>query len=121
MVLFHNHKPLTNVYTIIRGDIVILDFNQQAGHEQKRRRPAVVISNKTFNNFTKMAIVCPITNTIKDFPLHINLNKKQKTTGTIMCEQLKTIDYIARNIIFCEKLTNETYNEVIDVINSFIE
>jgi mRNA interferase MazF len=43
-----------------QGNIIWLDFDPQAGHEQKGRRPAVVMSNDTFNNFSKLAIVCPI-------------------------------------------------------------
>ena len=47
-----------------QGDIIWLDFNPQTGHEQSGRRPAVVVSNESFNRFSKMAIVCPITNTV---------------------------------------------------------
>jgi len=47
-----------------QGDIIWLDFNPQTGHEQNGRRPAVVVSNESFNRFSKMAIVCPITNTV---------------------------------------------------------
>lgn len=54
-----------------QGDIVFLDFNPQAGHEQKGTRPALVVSNNVYNNFTRIAIVCPITNTDRGFPLHI--------------------------------------------------
>ncbi len=104
-----------------QGDIVYLDFDPQKGHEQKGRRPGLVISNSTFNQFTKMAIVCPITNTIKNFPFHINLNEKHKTTGTIMCEQIKTVDYVARNISYIEKADREVFREAIDVISGFIE
>ena len=57
-----------------RGDIITLDFDPQTGHEQKGKRPAIVISNSTFNNFTRMAMVCPITNTSRGFPLHVALD-----------------------------------------------
>ena len=48
-----------------QGYLIWVDFDPQIGYEQKGRRPALVISNETFNNFSKMAIVCPITNTDK--------------------------------------------------------
>ena len=48
-----------------QGNIIWRDFDPQIGHEKKGRRPALVISNETFNNFSKMAIICPITTTIK--------------------------------------------------------
>jgi mRNA interferase MazF len=44
-----------------QGHIIWLDFDPQTGHEQKGRRPALVISNETFNNFSNLAVVCPIT------------------------------------------------------------
>ena len=104
-----------------KGDIVLLDFDPQIGSEQKGYRPCVVVSNKTFNKFTKLAMVCPITNTIRDFPLHVNLKDSQKTTGTIKCEQLKSFDFIARKIKFVEKIDTETLDEVIDIIQGSIE
>ena len=48
-------------YVPDQGDIVYLDFNPTKGHEQKGKRPAIVISNNVFNKNTKMAMVCPIT------------------------------------------------------------
>jgi mRNA-degrading endonuclease toxin of MazEF toxin-antitoxin module len=54
-----------------KGDLIALTFDPQAGHEQKGRRPALVISNDLFNQRTGLAIVCPITNTRRDFPFHV--------------------------------------------------
>ena len=67
-----------------QGDIVYLDFNPQAGHEQRGRRPAVVISNNMYNRFSKMLMLCPITNTNKEHPFHIKLDGRTKTTGVIL-------------------------------------
>lgn len=46
-----------------QGDIVYLDFDPQSGHEQKGRRPALVISNNLFNRVSSLTMVCPITHT----------------------------------------------------------
>lgn len=51
-----------------QGDIVYLEFDPQAGHEQKGKRPALIVSNNTFNQFTNRAIVCPLSKTKKKFP-----------------------------------------------------
>ncbi|MBO8159727.1 type II toxin-antitoxin system PemK/MazF family toxin [Thermosyntropha sp.] len=109
------------VYTPEPGDIIILDFNPQTGHEQKGRRPALVISNKTFNRFTKLALVCPITNTKKGVPLHVPLDSRNKTTGVIMCEQIKSLDIYARHAAFVEKVPPDILEEVLDIITGFIE
>ncbi len=104
-----------------QGDIIFLEFDPQAGHEQKGKRPAVVVSNNVYNNFTKIAIVCPITNTDKDFPLHVVLDNRTKTTGVVMCEQVKALDIDARNAIFKEKIPKDLLNEIIDILIGFVE
>ena len=103
------------------GDIILLDFDPQAGHEQKGKRPAFVVSSGTFNKFTKVAIVCPITSTNRSFPLHISLDDRTKTKGVIMCEQVKSLDILARNASFLEKAPKDILEEVIDVIIGSIE
>ena len=109
------------IYIPNPGDIILLQFNPQTGHEQKGTRPAVVVSNKTYNTFTKIAVVCPITNTKRDFPLHVTLDKKTKTTGVVMCEQLKALDVQARNIRFIERMPHALFAEVLDIIQGFFE
>ncbi|HHY05236.1 MAG TPA: type II toxin-antitoxin system PemK/MazF family toxin [Thermoanaerobacterales bacterium] len=104
-----------------QGDIVYLEFDPQVGHEQKGKRPALVVSNNTYNKFTKMAIVCPITNANRNFPLHIKLNERTKTTGVIMCEQIKALDIYARNVSFNEKAPKDIVEEVIDILIGFVE
>jgi mRNA interferase MazF len=104
-----------------QGDIILIDFNPQAGHEQKGKRPAYVISSYTFNQFTKMAIVCPITNTNRDFPLHVSLDERTKTTGVIMCEQAKSLDIMARESSFLEKSPQDILDEVLDIFVGLIE
>jgi len=104
-----------------QGAIIWLDFDPQAGHEQKGRRPALVISNKTFNNFSKMAIVCPITTTDKNHPFHVKLNENTKTTGVILCDQARTLDIEARRYEFIESIPEDIMSEVTDIILGFIE
>ena len=104
-----------------QGDIIWLDFDPQIGHEQRGRRPALVVSNKTFNDFSNLAIVCPITNTNKKHPFHIKLDKSTKTTGVILSDQARTLDINARNYEFIEKASTDILWEVIDIISSFIE
>lgn len=104
-----------------QGDIVFLEFDPQAGHEQKGKRPALVVSNNTFNKFTKIAMVCPITNTNRNSPLHVELDERTKTTGVIMCEQVKALDIHARNASFYEKAPKEIVEEVVDILVGFVE
>ena len=102
------------------GDIVILTFDPQSGHEQKGRRPAIIISNKTFNKHLGLAFACPITNTKRDFPFHVRYDGKN-VSGYIMTEQLKSIDYNARKIKFIEKVDTDTINNILGIIDCILE
>lgn len=106
-------------YTPQKGDLVILSFDPQAGHEQKGRRPALVVSNSSFNKKLGLTIVCPITNTNRNFPLHVKL-EAENLQGFIMCEQIKSIDYNARNVQFIEKIDDEILNQVLGITKSII-
>jgi len=108
-------------YVPKQGDIVILDFDPQIGHEQKGRRPGLIVSNDAFHKRANMAMVCPITNTISGFPMHIALDAGTGTTGEIMCEQIKCLDIKARNVSYKESVSDDIVDEVIDLICSFVE
>ena len=103
-----------------QGDIVALSFDPQSGHEQKGRRPAIIVSNKIFNQHLGLAFACPITNTKRDFPFHIAV-QSENITGFIMGEQLKSIDYNARNIKFIEKADQKTVNQILGIIDSIMQ
>jgi mRNA interferase MazF len=95
------------MYVPEKGDFVSVSFDPQSGHEQKGRRPAIVVSNFLFNKATGLAIVCPITNTNRKIPFHLAVPKSSSLTGFVMVEQVKAIDYTARNAKFIEKATAE--------------
>jgi mRNA interferase MazF len=81
-----------------KGDFISLSFAPQSGHEQKGRRPALVLSNTVFNVKTGLALVCPITNTDRGHPLHVAVGAGAPVTGFVMVEQLKSVDYRARAV-----------------------
>lgn len=109
------------MYQVQQGDIIKINLNPTRGHEQSGYRPALVISNNFFNRKTNMTIVCPITNTNNNFPLHVELDERTKTTGVVLCEHLKFLDTSAREIIFVEKIPEDLLENVIDIVNCEIE
>lgn len=104
-----------------QGDIIKVSFNPQAGHEQAGYRPAVVISNDFFNQRTNLTIVCPITNTNNNFPLHIPLDGRTNTTGVILCEHVKALDLQARPYRVVEQIPKDLLERVVEVVFSEIE
>ncbi len=103
-----------------QGDIVVLTFDPQSGHEQKGRRHAVIVSNKVFNRHLGLAFACPITNTKRDFPFHIKV-ESDRITGFIMVEQMKSIDYKSRKIKFIEKAKQDTVDEILAILGSITQ
>ena len=103
-----------------KGDFIIATFDPQAGHEQKGRRPAIIISNKLFNKSTGLAIVCPISSTNRNFPFHVPIPDELTLTGYIMVEQVKSIDYQSRKIKFIEKAPSNIMIEVLSILDACI-
>ena len=90
-------------YVPDQGDLVWLDFDPSAGKEIMKRRPAFVISRKIFNQHTKMAIVAPVTSTIRGGKLEVLLAGSGETKGAILVYQLKSIDFVQRKMKFIER------------------
>ena len=104
-----------------QGDVVFLDFNPTKGHEQKGKRPAVVVSHDVFNEHTKMVMVCPVTSNDKYFPTHYILEDTKSVYGAVLCEHIRSIDYESRNLEFVEKLSNNDFVSIITLLNACIE
>lgn len=104
-----------------QGDIIDLDLDPRTGREQSGRRPALVISQDLFHAKSGLLVICPITNTEKRSPFHIPLCCTSRTTGFVLCDQVRTIDPIARNAGYRERVTKELLIEVSDIVTGIIE
>lgn len=91
-----------NNYIPERGDIVWLDFDPQAGHEQKGHRPALCVSFKVYNERAGLGIFLPITSKSKGYPFEVEL-KGTRTQGVILSDQIRSLDWKVRNAKFIEK------------------
>lgn len=107
-------------YTPGRGDVVWLTFNPQAGHEQAGRRPALVLSPTTYNGKVGLAIFCPITNQQKGYPFEVRLSDDLPVKGVVLADQVKSLDWQAREIAFIAKLPDEIVEEVLQKINTLL-
>ena len=83
-------------YVPARGDFVWLQFSPQAGHEQAGHRPAFVISPEAYNRKTGLALVCPLTTQVKGYPFEVVVPPGLKATGVILSDQIKSLDWRAR-------------------------
>jgi mRNA interferase MazF len=94
------------------GDIIKVDFNVEAGHEQAGRRPALVLSPRAYNKKVGLAVVVPITNSVKGYTFEVDLPSGLKATGTILSDQVKSIDWRERKALYFDKVPAQTFKTV---------
>jgi mRNA interferase MazF len=109
-----------STYAPEKGDFVAITFDPQSGHEQRGRRPALVVSNTLFNKYTGLAIVCPLTNTDRHFPFHVVVADDPDVTGFVMVEQVKSIDFRARKVKLIGRASPGVLEEVLSILDACI-
>ena len=102
------------------GDVVWITLNPQAGYEQAGRRPAVVLSPQSYNSKTGLAIFCPITNQIKGYPFEVIIPAGLSVAGAILSDQVKSLDWRARNAELICTLPTETISEVLQKLGTLL-
>ena len=95
-----------------RGDVVWLDFSPQAGHEQAGRRPALVLSQMPYNGKIGLAVVCPITSRVKGYPFEVPIPPGYAVSGVVLSDQVRSVDWQARNAQWLCSLPSLTVTEV---------
>ena len=102
-------------YVPDRGDIVWLDFNPQAGHEQRGRRPALTVSHIGYNEKVGLGLFCPVTSKVKGYPFEVAVDNAF-VQGCVLSDQIKSLDWTVRNVEYIGKLPEEMLSDVIDNI-----
>jgi mRNA interferase MazF len=96
-----------------RGDIVWLDFDPQAGHEQSGRRPALVLSQRPYHRASPFALVCPITSRRKGYPFEVPLPPGLPVEGVVLADQVKSVDRRVRRIEPAGRAPQSVVDEVV--------
>jgi len=107
-------------YVPRKGDFIAVTFGPRSGHEQKGRRPALVVSNDLFNRHTGLCVVCPVTNTRRDYPFHVAIPDNEQITGFVMVEQVKSIDYHSRKAKRIGKAPEQVLQEALSLLDAVI-
>ncbi len=103
---------------IQQGDILLINLDPVAGHEQGGRRPMLVVSNGLLNQ-TGMAMVCPITRATKEFPTRIPI-ATERTTGAILTDQIRTVDLNARNALFIDRCPADVLQDAVETVKEML-
>ena len=104
-----------------RGDLIIIDFDPQAGTEIMKRRPALVISPKLYNEKSPKIICCPITSKIKlHDPWQVVLPKESKIKGAVLSDQMKSMDWRVRKAKKVDAISDNLMEEVLARIATLV-
>jgi len=98
----------------IQGDIIKISLDPRKGHEQAGYRSYICLSNKIVSDYANIAVFAPISNTKRKYPLYIPL-QKTKTIGSVLLDQLVTIDYNARNFSFVESIPPALLRQILSI------
>ena len=107
-------------YVPRKGDFIAVTFDPQSGHEQRGRRPALVVSHDVFNKHTGLCIACPITSSRRDYPFHVRIPDGQDVTGFVMVEQVKSIDFRSRHVRRIGHAPEPVLQEVLSILDACI-
>jgi mRNA interferase MazF len=94
------------------GDLVWPTFDPQAGHEQRGRRPALILSPRAYNAKARLAIACPITTQVKGYPFEVPLAASGPVSGVVLADHVKNLDWTARRVEFAGKATQDVLTDV---------
>ncbi len=109
-----------NSYVPDRGDVIWLNFDPQAGHEQSGHRPALVVSPANYNRKVGLAICCPVTNQIKGYPFEVALPEGFKVQGAVLSDHVKNLDWRVRKAKFIDHVPDTFTKEVVAKITAII-
>lgn len=86
-------------YVPDRGDIVWLQFNPQAGHEQAGHRPALVLSPASYNRRSGLMLCCPMTSQRKGYPFEVVIAADTDRDSVVLADQVKSLDWKVRKAV----------------------
>ena len=107
-------------YVPRQGDIVWLTFEPQAGHEQKGRRPALVLSPAEYNGKVGLALFCPITSQIKGYMFEVRIPTGLAVSGAVLSDQAKSLDWRARRAEYAGQLPRAQMAEVLEKLATLL-
>jgi mRNA interferase MazF len=109
---------VTDDYVPRRGDVVWLQFDPRAGHEQADRRPALVLSPESYNGRIGLALLCPITSQVKEYPFEVALPAGSTISGVVLSDQVKSLDWRARRADLIQTVPPRVTGEVLQKLDT---
>lgn len=86
---------MPRAYVPHAGDVVWLQFDPQAGHEQAGQRPALVVSPANYNGKSGLMVCCPMSTKIKGHPFEV-VTVVDGVESAVLSDQVKSLDWRIR-------------------------
>jgi mRNA interferase MazF len=99
-------------YVPDRGDFVWVDLTPPTGHEQSGRRPAVVLSPRSYNRKTGLCVICPATRQRKGYAFEVAVEHGPGDVSVVLADHVRNIDWRARNVERIRRLPKTVLDEV---------
>lgn len=94
------------------GDIVWLNFTPQSGREQAGKRPALVLTPRSYNEKIGLMVVCPITSKSKGYVFEVVLPDGLAVSGVVLSDHLKSVDWHSRGATIADRVPSDTLKHV---------
>ncbi len=101
-----------------RGHIIWIDFDPQAGREQARHQPALVLSPKAYNRKTSLCVLCPMTSRVKGYPFEVLISDEDPSV--VLADQVKSLDWKARKAKKKGQVDESVLAEVVGKLSALI-
>jgi mRNA interferase MazF len=112
---------VTRAYVPDAGDLVWLTFDPQAGHQQRGRRPALILSPRIYNAKARLALACPVTSQVKGYPFEVALPAAGPITAVVLADHVRNVDWEARRVVFETKAPADILTEVRERLRALLE
>ena len=112
---------MPRAYCPERGDLVWLSFDPQAGHEQSGHRPTLVLSARSYNSRTGLALFCPITTRVKGYPFEVALPDEGGVAGVVLSDQVKSLDWRVRRTSFAGQAPPDVLQRVLARVAALLD
>jgi mRNA interferase MazF len=101
-----------NPYCPDAGDIIWIDLDPTKGHEQRGRRPALVLSPRTYNQRSGLCVACSVTNQAKGYPFEVAMPPGLKVSGVVLSDQMRSLAWLERRSEFIDTAPADVLDDV---------
>lgn len=103
------------------GDFIWIELDPTKGHEQRGRRPAIVLSPRVYNERTGLCVACPITGQAKGYPFEVPIPSGQAVVGVVLADQVRCVSWTERNASLAGRAQSDLLEDVRERIAALID